>query len=141
MVFEQDRFVIVTANEIAENDTTVLPKMGVDFFNTRDPKNGTEKAYILDLYFRGISTTTIPSWWRPYASALPKIKTRAKPVSLLLTARPQNKSAILQLSETYKKPLSDLYFLPFVHPKDMTWIAILDNSYSIIGYLHVDGFI
>lgn len=141
VAFEKDRFVIVTANEISETHARELPITGVEFFNVREPKDGAEKSYIIDLYLRDLSTTSIPSWWLPYESALPQIKARSKPVNLLLTARPESQARILQLTSKHKRPISDLRFLPIVHPKDMTWIAILDSNHTIIDYLNIDGFI
>ncbi|HMT17788.1 MAG TPA: hypothetical protein PKD71_11280 [Ottowia sp.] len=147
LVFEVDRLVAITANEIepAELDGAPegfrrLPWWGVLKAGTRQARNSTEYMQALDRGLAGISLAQQPGWWTPWAQARENMETRAKPLSDLLASRPQDAATLQAAAQRTGLPNDALRYLPLTSSKTLDWVALLDGELNLVGWAPVDGF-
>lgn len=148
LVFEVDRLVLVTANEVAP---TVLARGPVGLrelpctgdlllVGTRLPKDGAEMLRSVIQGLAGISVAQQPDWWLPWGDVLPVIRKRIKPLSELIAKRPQDASTLEAAVLRSGLGVQELSYLPLVSSKTLEWVALLDADLKMVGYAPVDGF-
>lgn len=148
MVFERDRLVVVTANEIYQSiikkelaDFQKIPNMTVRLAATREPHNTEERLKSLDLSLQGIEPSARPDWWIPYHAQDDDIRNRSKPLSELILHRPSDKARLAAQELQLNKSENELRYLPFTSRKTMDWIALLDaQTLMPVAYAPIDGF-
>lgn len=145
MVFEVDRFRLITASDV---HTTELPKAPPEYqrlplagpwlLSARAPEPGAERQEALFMGLRGIDIGQRPSFWQPYAPAASAALARSRPMNLLLTRYP-DRAAELRLSlAAMNSDEASARFLPVTARGD--GVAVLDGMGVVLGYLPVDGF-
>ena len=147
--FDADRFVTVTAAELADiatpDDIAKAPKELQSL-----PKLGAKQ---ITLYWDGkisdpdkifIPMIARHEHWRVYdkASETAKVREKMKPVSELYTLSPnKNKKAIIDKAVAKTGISADkLYFLPFTCDRNLDWSALLNEQGEIVGFVDADGF-
>jgi hypothetical protein len=148
LVFETDRFQVVTAAEIEPADLPAapeglrqLPWTGPTLISIRAPRSNEEFVKSLDLSMAGQEPALRPGWWQDYALALPKVQQRAKPLSALDKLPPAKKLELDKAVNTAAIPASELLWLPLTHRRAMDWIVLLDKKTGQPrAYAHIDGF-
>lgn len=145
MVFEVDRFRVIAAVDVytpeldkARPEYRSLPATGPWLLGTRAARAGQEQA---DALFKGVAGVDIgqrPIFWQPYADSMKDAAARARPVERLLKQYPQRESELRKRLLKMKADPSTARFLPLVARGD--WVAILDTTGVLLGYLQVDGF-
>lgn len=146
--FEQDRVVVVTANEV-DTDTLhqapahlqSLPWMGMLQVGTRKAHDGAEFLQSMNLGLAGVSPAMRPDWWTTWDEALPAIKTKAQPVRSLIERRPQDAHTLRAAVQATGYTVEQLTYLPLTTRKAKEWVALLNSEYKMVGYAPVDGFI
>lgn len=147
LAFEEDRLVVVSANEVdpaslgkAPPGLRELPWFGQLQVTTRKPRDSGEIFSSIEKSLAGVSLAQRPDWWLPWQHGVVGISERAKPASALLARRPES-ALVLQkaISDTGMR-VDDLYYLPFTSRKNKEWIVLLDTQMSVVGYVQVDGF-
>lgn len=148
LVFEVDRMVLVTANEIEPEALTLAPP-GVQQLSwsgkllkvgTRKPKDETEMISSLDQSLAGISAAQRPSWWLPWSATRTAMRERAKPLSELISRRPEDAHTLYAAAQRSGRAVESLVYLPLVSSKTLEWVALLDADLEMVGYAPVDGF-
>ena len=147
LVFEADRLVVVTANEV---NTDALPKAppglhqlpwaGVLKAGTRKAASNEELMRSVEQGLAGISKAIQPDWWAPWDTAHEGMAERSKPVAALLARRPQDAAVLQKAIEATGRPAKDLRYLPLVSSKTLDWVALLDADFNMVGWAPVDGF-
>lgn len=147
LIFEVDRLVVVTANEIditgladAPEKMRKLPLWGVMKGGTRGPKDSDEMFASLNKELAGISPAMRPNWWVSWDQQMTEIRARAKPVSELINRRPEQAELLINAVKTSGLVLSQLSYLPLTSSKRKDWVALLDIKLRLVGYAPVDGF-
>lgn len=147
LVFEVDRLVVVTANEVlldglpkALPEFRNLPFAGVLKAGTRKSANGAEMMHSLDLSLGGVPLAAQPDWWQPLADSLPAMRGRAKPLAELIERRPADATALQDAAKAAGLSVPDLRYLPLVSSKTLDWVALLDAQMNMVGWAPVDGF-
>ncbi|CAN7161899.1 hypothetical protein LJR066_000155 [Acidovorax sp. LjRoot66] len=147
VVFEIDRFVVVTAAEINSQDLDAapfefqkLPSIGFKLAGTRLPKDNNEFIISIEQSLQGVEPSARPNWWIAYQDALPKISQAAKPLEELLQRKPTTKHALEIAVIKTGKELGELRYLPLTSRKSKEWIVLLDRTAYPVGYAPVDGF-
>lgn len=147
LVFEVDRLVVVTANEVmtdalpkAPAGLRQLPWAGVLQAGTRKAANNDEFLRSVEQGLAGIATATQPDWWTPWAQAQAGLAARAKPLAELLARRPQDAATLQQAVQATGQPTESLRYLPLVSSKTLDWVALLDADMNMVGWAPVDGF-
>lgn len=147
MVFEVDRFRVVTAAQVhladmpdARPEYRRLPLTGPWILGTRRPQEGREHTEALFMALeKGIDRGHRPLFWQPYSESLSDVMLRSRPVELLLAKYPETakelneKLSEIGLDETQAK------FLP-VMARGGNWVAILDRQGQIVHFVQADGF-
>lgn len=147
MVFEVDRFRVVTAAQVhladladARLEYRHLPLTGPWLLGTRQPREGREHTEALFLALeKGVDRGYRPLFWQSYNESLPDIMLRARPVTLLLAQYPQ---AAKELKDELRKLSLDAVeakFLP-VMGRGGNWVVILDTQGRLLHFVPVDGF-
>ena len=147
LVFEADRLVVVTANEVhtdalpkAPPGLRQLPWAGVLKAGTRKPTSNAEFMRSVEQGLAGISTAVQPDWWLPWADAGDAMRTRVKPLTDLITRRPADAAKLQDAAQSAGHPAADLRYLPLVSSKTLDWVALLDGQMNMVGWAPVDGF-
>lgn len=145
MVFEVDRFRLVTANDVylpelpkAHPEYRELPLTGPWLLGARAAETGPESTEALFMGLRGIDVGQRPSFWQPYAQSASTALARSRPVSALLARYPNRAWELRRELRDMGANESTARFLPAMARGD--WVAVLDNSGGVLGYLPIDGF-
>lgn len=147
LVFEVDRLVVVTANEVqvdalgqAPAGLRQLPWAGVLHAGTREPADGAEMLESVQLGLSGVSPALRPDWWLSWDQARTGMRERAQPLQDLISSRPHNADVLLDAARSSGHAASSLIYLPLVSSKSMDWVALLDAQQNMVGWAPVDGF-
>jgi hypothetical protein len=147
VVFEVDRLVVVTANEVqieqlskAPPGLQRLPWFGVNFVSLRNPVSSDEFLESMDQSLQGVTQSMRPSWWLPFEDARPEVVKRSQPLSVLLDKRPDQRELLIEAAQKTGQNLSDLRFMPLTSSKQSDWVALLNMSGDLVGYAPIDGF-
>lgn len=145
MVFEVDLFRLVVANDVSLPD---LPKAPLEFRNlpltgpwllgARRPNAGAEST---DALFKGIDGTDVglrPLFWQPYEKSREAAVAKSRPIALLLRHYAKTSPDLhTRLADLHADEGSAL-FVPVIARGD--WVAVLDKTGTVLGYLPFDGF-
>jgi hypothetical protein len=147
LVFEVDRLTIVSANEVemdqlsaAPEGLRALPWAGVKLAGVRKPRSTSEYLESIDLSLQGVTPAMRPAWWVPYAAAKPEVIGKAKPLTDLLKARPQQAALLESAATKSGLPMETLRYLPLTSSKVLKWVALISPAGDVVGYAPVDGF-
>lgn len=145
MVFEVDRFKLVTASSVSLDDLPnaappyrTLPQAGPQLLGTRRPQQGDERN---DALFKGAAGVDIgdrPLFWQPYVMSRANAVARSRP---LATLRMRYPNAVVDIDVRVAAMTSGTLeprFLPVVARGD--WVAVIDHVGNVLGYLPYDGF-
>ena len=145
MVFEVDRFRLVTAGDVSAEELAkgpseyrTLPVTGPWLLGTRIPNRGDEHN---DALFAGIAGLDIgyrPLFWQPYDKSLPGVVARSRPLTLLLEHHLERADELRQRLRNMNVEEASGRFLPTIARGD--WCAVIEEKGRVVGYLPVDGF-
>lgn len=146
IVFEVDRFRVVSAQEVYSAELTQapaeyrrLPLTGPWLLSLREAKDSAEKSDALLMALeKGIDMGQRPRFWQPYVVARTAALARARPISVLMQKYPLRAAEFRDALADAQVPESDARFLPVVARGD--WIAVLDGEGNIATYLAADAF-
>ena len=145
MVFEVDRLRMVTASDVHEAELPKappelrrLPVTGPWLIAARRPEPGTERNDALFMGVSGVDIGQRPLFWQPYETALDRVLERSRPIALLLGRYPQQAAAIRAGLEDMHADEATSRFLPVMARGD--FVAVLDPTGHVLGYLPFDGF-
>ncbi|OFK89967.1 MULTISPECIES: hypothetical protein [unclassified Eikenella] len=146
--FDHDRFAVVTAAQLSDEDLAKapenmrsLPLYGVEQISLATiPKEEMQDSVLLSL--GGIEPVARPNLWLPLDATKEAADVRAamKPVGHLIQYRPAQQAIIKQKVTEINLPEADMYYLPFTSDKNKEWIALLNKQGEIVDYLPIDGF-
>ena len=147
LVFEVDRLVVVTANQLqadalpsAPEGLRRVPWIGQLKASTRPPRNSDEVVRGMEQGSAGISLAQQPDWWRPWSEGLEGMRRYAKPLSELMERRPEAKQYLQDAAQDTGRTVQELRYLPLVSNKTLDWVALLDQDLNVVGWAPVDGF-
>jgi hypothetical protein len=147
LVFEVDRMVLVTANEVqteqldlAPHDLKQLPRFGVGFAGARKATSSQEYLRSLEQSLGGVSPAMRPDWWVSFGDASTQVLDRAKPLTTLLAKRPEQLSELNNAVEKTGVSTGALRYLPLTSSKATDWTALISPAGKVVGYAHVDSF-
>lgn len=147
VVFEVDRLVVVTANEVqtdrlneAPEGLQELPYFGVNYLSLRKPVSPDEFLQSVDESLQGVTQAMRPGWWRPFEDARPELVKRSHPLNALLNKRPDQREQLIQAAQKTGEALTDLRFMPLTSSKKSDWVALLNSFGDVVGFAPVDGF-
>ena len=145
MVFEVDRFRLVTANAVAVEELPKappelrqLPLTGPQVVSTRRPEAGAERNDAMLMGVNGVDVGQRPIFWQPYAKAQSRAAERSRPIGALLEHYPAEAAELREQLAALHADAATARFLPVMARGD--WVAVLDQSGSVLGYVGVDGF-
>jgi len=152
LVHEIDRFNVIGQPEYQGNDVgasmAALPNQlrpewfrGPIVVGIRDPKDSEERQRVMfDSLQGGRDYSQRPEFYIPYNQEYQsKALARAKPLTKFIDRYPSMAVEASTIAEQARLTVEDCLFLPIHHRQD--WIAVLDQSAQIIGFLPGDGFI
>lgn len=146
MVFEVDRFRVVTVAQVEMNELPQarpeyrqLPLTGPWLLGARTPKPGDEANEALFKGLRGIDRAQRPSFWQPYADSTADALAKARPLATLLAKYPALASDVNEKLQSLKVDASSARFLPLIG-RGGDWVVILDGSGRLVHYVQAEGF-
>ncbi|MCE9660503.1 MAG: pilus assembly protein [Burkholderiales bacterium] len=145
MVFEVERFRMVTANDVHVDE---LPKALPEFrelsltgprvIGARRPEVGAERNDAMFMGVNGVDVGQRPIFWQPYEKTQARALERSRPIPLLLLQYPQHAEDTRQRLADMKADEASARFLPVMARSP--WVAVLDKTGALLGYLPLDGF-
>ena len=145
MVFEVERFRLVTANDVlVEELPKALPEFrelsltGPRLIGARRPEMGAERNEAMLLGVSGIDVGQRPIFWQPYEKTQARALERSRPVAALLRQYPDAAADTRSRLAEMKADEGTARFLPVMARKP--WVAVLDKTGALLGYLPLDGF-
>jgi hypothetical protein len=151
LVHEVDRFRVITSGDygdvdvrgdIARLDASLKPHWlkGPLTVGIRSPKDSKERQDVmLESIGGGRDYSQRPEFYVPYDNSYrSKALERSKPLKSFLDRYPQVEEEGKTLLKTHSVDLDVARFLPVIHKQD--WVAVLDASARIVGFLPGDGF-
>jgi len=148
IVFEVDRFRLVTASEIDPIDLRDAPAnfqqlawLGPTLIGVRTPKDGVELLKSVDMSMAGKDPSLRPGWWQAYSLSFPEALKRARSLTVLFETYPAKKLELDEAVQETGMSEADLLWLPLTSARDMDWIVLLDKKTGQpCSYAHIDGF-
>ena len=145
MVFEVDRFRLASANDVAVDELAraateyrQLPMTGPLLLGTRAPKDAKERSEALFKGLDGVDIGSRPLFWQPYSRSREAAVNRSRPLSILLAHYAAQAKGIRQALNEVGADESTGRFVPAIARGD--WIAVMDGTGQVLGYLPIDGF-
>lgn len=146
MVFETDRFRVITATQVVMDDLPKappeyreLPLSGPWLLGARAAKPGEESNEALFMALRGVDRAQRPQFWQPYAASTQDALARGRPVSALFAKYPERAGEIKSALRELKLDEADARFLPLMG-RGGDWVVILDAAGRLVHYVPLDGF-
>lgn len=148
VVFEVDRFVVVSANEVIASElgksavpVSRLPMFSRLMLGTRDRRADDDFLQSVEMSLAGLGPAMRPSWWVPFSQVQDKMAQRMQPVAQLTQARPAAAAEIEKAIHTAGLPADQLWFLPFTSSRNKDWVVLMNKQQKMLAYAPVDGFI
>ncbi|GAA6119248.1 hypothetical protein Acidovoranil_13510 [Acidovorax sp. FG27] len=147
VVFEVDRLVLITANQLPVNFSTsnfkpdnIARLADLPVFDIRKPANQKEYLDSLNLSLQGLPTSLRPGWWQSFDErSKSELVAKLKPLDKLGVKDEQHRREISKIVK--KQPVkSEFFYIPLVSEKNLDWIAITRSDGEIVDYAPVDGF-
>lgn len=152
LVHEIDRFRVITVGDFGDIDVhgalATLPRAlrphwltGPIVVGIRAPKDESERREVmLEAIAGGRDYAQRPDFYIPYGTSASHVRVlaRAKSLKGFIKRYPETYDAAVTLLKRQSIGLEDAYFLPVMHRQD--WVAVLDGSARILGFLPGDGF-
>lgn len=151
LVHEVDRFRVITVGDygdanvdqaIARLDAPLQPHWfkGPVTIGIRDPMDAKERQDVMfESTFGGRDYAQRPEFYVPYdAGYQGKALARAKPLNAFTDRYPDTAGDAADVLERQGVSADDALFLPVLHKQE--WVAVLDRSARILGFLPGDGF-
>lgn len=145
MVFEVDRFRIVTADAVhrpelpaAAPEYRTLPLTGPWLLAAKLPEAGDERNKALFMSLEGVDVGQRPRFWRPYDESRAAAIARSRPFELLPKKYPQRAQEFAAALAEAKQTADEARFLPVMARGD--WVAVLRKNGDIATFLQADGF-
>lgn len=146
MVFEVDRFRLVTASSVSVEDMPTaapeyrsLPLTGPQLLGARRPRQGDERNDALFKgVFSGVDVGSRPLFWQSYELSRADALARSQPLSGLRARHPKEAAGIDKELAAMKVDPATARFLPAIARGD--WVAVMDAKGDVVGYLPFDGF-
>ncbi len=145
MVFEVDRFRLVTANDVPPDDLRLarppydkLSWTGPSLLGARSAESGRER---IDSIFKAMNGTDVgsrPQFWQPYQQSKAAALARSRPLAALLEHYPSQASETRRRLADMGADESTARFLPAMARSQ--WVAVLNAGGEVLGYLPLDGF-
>ncbi len=146
MVFEADRFRVITVSQVEMDELPTAPKefrqlplTGPWLLGTRTPKQGEEANEALFKGVRGIDRAQRPLFWQPYVASAPDALGRARTLAILLAKYPGLADDLKARLQTLKVDAAGAKFLPLMG-RGGDWVAILDSTGQPVHFVQADGF-
>ena len=152
LVFEVDRFKVITYSDIPEHYLPYVPKwfspwtfkseklpiMGLSKLQTLE-----EKMASVEQAFQGVDAGQDPKRWIILDERIKdNILSRARPVAALIRKYPDAYSFLKNSNSGKLNGIEDAVWIPIVSRHSYTWVAVMHpNSAEILGFLPFDGFI
>lgn len=147
LAHEVDRFVVIAAVDV---DPAALAALSLDLkprwtsgplvIALRDPIDSNERNKVLMESAMGARDYSArPEFYLPYSGAnARKSLTRAKPLAVFLQKQPSQQAAAIELAREKGVDIAHWLYLPVTSRQD--WVAVIDNTGQIQGFLKGDGF-
>lgn len=149
LVFEVDRFAVVSAIQISTQELEQAPAdlqqlswHGPTLMGTRAPRSSDEKLQSIELSLQGIEPSARPSWWQNYELSRPQVIARMQPLQTLHQRTPESQRKLVEAElRRLERAMEQTFYLPLVSSHQLdSWIVLLDKQAHIVGHVAVDGF-
>lgn len=148
LVYEVDRFVVVTAADVdpndlvkAESDFQQLPRRGIKKIGVRDPQSAKERAASFELALAGKDVSLRPDYWKHFDEASKQqLRQRMRSLAELDARGESERKLVSDFLKEHKERIDALYYIPVVF-RDQVWsVVLVESTLEIAGYLPIDGF-
>lgn len=149
LVFELDRFRVVSQAEVVESNLPRAPQ-ALQSLSLTGPKTIATKVaraedadYLTELEqsLAGNSASTRPERWQTYEGQIKQVLQRAQPIQQLIQKYPEQATTLSTQVKALGYTPEQVVWLPIQGRNSMAWVALLNKqNASLIGYAPFDGF-
>ena len=147
LVFEYDRFKVVHAIEVNEDQLDEapsvlrrLPLAGPTLIALRPLTDADRSRYMLADVTTGIQIATLPALWEPYELATERVLRASQPLEDLIARKPEAKEELTRLALTSSRDVGQIVTLPVVG-REQFWTVLLDRKTALpVAFLPLDPF-
>jgi len=145
IAFVKDRFEVVVAKELADQDLRnakdpyrARPKFGPVLVGTQSPTDREERNALVFVAMEGKDIQNFPRYYVPYEANIEDVKQRARPLADLRKLHPDVQPLID--AEKLNVPEERVRWLPVRSPKGF-WTVLVDaQTAKLLAYIPVDPF-
>jgi hypothetical protein len=146
LVFEKDRFRVISAVEVYEPELPqapeafrALPLTGPWVLSLRETQPGDErKDAMFKAIAEGVDTSQRPKFWVPYDSGRSQATARARAVSDLLQQYPAQSQVITDALQARGVSPAQARFLPVRARGE--WVALLNGEGTVLDFVPLSGY-
>ena len=143
LAFVENRFHVVTANEIDKKDQTkakveafrTFPLNGPVYVGTRQPEDQKIQEEILMGGMMGMGLQNLPEYFVPYSDVASKVVSAGKPAIALKAASNEDRERLIAYERRLMEANKNALFLPLISKKKILYVAIDAANGSVIEVL------
>lgn len=148
LVYEVDRFVVVTAADVDSKDLSQaapefrhLPFRGIQRIGVRDPQTPDERMKAFELALAGKDLSLRPEYWNLFEeSGQQQLRQRMRPLADLAARGVREAQVVGEFVEGTGRSAESFTYIPIIS-RELVWSVVLDlKSLDIVGYVPIDGF-
>ncbi|QNP47489.1 hypothetical protein H9K75_14580 [Diaphorobacter aerolatus] len=149
VVFEVDRFVVVSIGDIYQSSSSKTEKSfasnswaGPVWLGVREPRSSDERLENIELSINGIEPSLRPDWWQNLEKSTTAMRRRAQSLKYIVpTLDSESQNMIREAVAQTNTKIDELSFLPLVSRKNLdSWVVLIDAQTKIVGYAPISGF-
>ena len=147
VVAEDDRFVVVAANQLEDKDLAEAkqPEFAKRVWTgpqlvgvTPPPKGSQESSDLIIPALKGKDVDELPKYYVPYAQVADQLLARAKPLAMLIKQQPQRSEVIERFIARSGAAAADLVFIPLQGRQDDYTMVLSTRTKQPLAVLAID---
>lgn len=148
LVYEVDRFVVVTAADVnpndlvkAETDFQQLPRRGIKKIGVREPQSPEERLASFELALAGKDVSLRPDYWKHFDEASKQqLRQRMRNLAELNARGEREKNMVRDFLKGRQERIEAFSYVPIVFRGQVWSVVLFESTLEIAGYLPTDGF-
>lgn len=148
IVFEVDRFRVVSHADIPESELSSAPRwfnpwgfQKQHWIGVREVHDLDEKIASVAAALQGVDAALYPTRWQDYSLSSAQVLFRARPLEELRRHYPLHQKVIDSALQQINAAPEKIVWLPLTSRRSSSWVVLIEPTQTnVVGYLPLDGF-